>query len=208
MIVRGAAILSALTLLLAVLYFPSEYSASAYLDQLRAEHDLSAEFWGTAPAWRALARTLDLEQRAAQQGLAYSAYPKTPSPHVDQVVARQMSDVTDRLLGNQYFQSIEALFVLAAYRLSMCLELLPALAAFLFPALVDGLVRRAVKAKQFQHHNPEVFASSIAAAILVCGATAIAVVGPWTLHPAIPVLAVCVAVPLLHAAIANFHLRG
>jgi len=119
-----------------------------------------------------------------------------------------MSSVSARLFGNAYFRSVEALFLLAMFRLGMMCHAVPWLLPFFAAAFVDGHVSRLLKAREFRQHNPEVFALALAAAIAVACATAVALLAPielpivaWAVGPLVVVL-------LLSRALASFHLRA
>jgi hypothetical protein len=77
---------------------------------------------------------------------------------VNGAVSQEMSAVNQRLFDNTYFRSVDALLLLASYRLATLLEWLPWLTAFVLAALVDGGLTRLVKAKEFLQHDPEMFA--------------------------------------------------
>ncbi|WP_204320014.1 DUF4400 domain-containing protein, partial [Klebsiella pneumoniae] len=64
-----------------------------------------------------------------------------------------MASVNQRLFGNSYFRAIDALVLLAAFRLSAMLEWLPWMAAFLAAAIADGAISRVIKSKEFLHHD-------------------------------------------------------
>jgi hypothetical protein len=118
-----------------------------------------------------------------------------------------MASVNQRLFNNPYFRSIDALLLLASFRLAMLLEWLPWLLAFPVAALVDGYLVRLVKAKEFLHHSPEMFALYACLAILTSCATVLAFVLPFTLHPlAVPCVPVVIGT-LMGTAIRDFHAR-
>ena len=206
--IRVVAIMSLSLLLVLVLYLPSAHLPEDFIAQLRTESGQMSDVWSLAHAERVLNRTLDAQE---------AAQPFNPTPnrnhapgtgHVDSAVAGEMSAVNTRLFGNPYFRSIDALLLLATYRLFALLEWLPWLAAFAIAALMDGMVIRAVKAKQFSHHDPEVFALHACAGIVTLCATVLALVLPVTLPP---LLMPCVPVVLAifgAGALRNFHRRG
>jgi len=119
-----------------------------------------------------------------------------------------MSAVNARLFNSPYFRSIDALLLLASYRLFTLLEWVPWMALFCLTALLDGGVVRSIKARQFVHHDPEMFALFVSMAIvLVCGAV-LASVLPVTL-PALLLPAVPVAMGVFAGgALGNFHRRA
>jgi hypothetical protein len=119
-----------------------------------------------------------------------------------------MAAVSTRLFQNDYFVSLNALFLLATYRFAVILYLLPRIAPFLLAALTDGLVRRAVKGTDFSGHNPEVFSACACGVILVACAAVIACVLPVQLPSALlPTLLGAFGV-LTSAGLANYHKRA
>ena len=119
-----------------------------------------------------------------------------------------MASVNQRLFNNPYFRSIDALLLLASFRLAMLLEWLPWLLAFPFAAMVDGYLVRMVKAKEFLHHSPEMFALYVSLAILTSCATVLAFVLPITLHPLVVPCVPVVIGTLIGTAIRDFHRRA
>jgi hypothetical protein len=132
-----------------------------------------------------------------------------PSPAgVNGAVSREMSSVNQRLFNNAYFRAVDALLLLASYRLSTLLEWLPWLAVFVLAAVVDGGLARLIKAKEFLQHDPELFAVWCSLLIITLCAMVIAFVLPVSMHPmALAGFPVAVAV-LLGLAIAHFHRRA
>ncbi|MBN9206111.1 DUF4400 domain-containing protein [Methylibium petroleiphilum] len=206
--IRVVAVVSLLCLLVLVLYLPSAHPADRFLAQLRAEHDDMTAFWGGAPALRILSRTLSLQDSARQATPVPAANDAPPASAVDGAVAQEMASVNRRLFDNAYFRSIDALVLLAAFRLSTLLEWLPWLAAFCAAALVDGLGVRLVKSKEFRHHDPELFAVFACLGIVTACAAVVAFVVPVSLHPlAIPTVPLLISL-LVGKALANFHRRA
>lgn len=206
--IRVVTVVSLLCLLVLVLYLPSAHPAERFLAQLRAEHRAMTAFWGDAPALRILSRSLSMQDSARQATPVPAAADAPPASAVDGAVAREMASVNQRLFDNAYFRSIDALVLLAAFRLSTLLEWLPWLAAFCAAALVDGVSVRLVKSKEFRHHDPELFALFACLAIVTACATVVAFVVPVTLHPlAMPAVPLLISL-LLGRALANFHRRA
>lgn len=206
--IRFVSTASLLALLILVLYLPSATPPQRFLDQLRAEHAMTVEFWGREHAMRILSRALDW-QTAANRASPVPSPTDAPAPNpVDLAVAKQMAEVNHRLFNNPYFRSIDTLLALATYRFSGLLELLPALRVFMLAALFDGFLVRIVKSKEFLQHNPEVFALHVCAAIMTACATVLALVLPVTLHPLmLAVVPIAISV-FASRALADFHLRG
>ncbi|WP_428422693.1 DUF4400 domain-containing protein [Methylibium sp.] len=206
--IRIVAIASLMALLILVLYLPSAHPPERFVAQLRVEHGQTTRFWSAQHAENILTRTLDAQNSAGQ----FSPIPnlrQAPDPsRIDSAVASEMSAVNARLFNSPYFRSIDALLLLATYRCFMLLEWLPWLVAFCAAALFDGAVLRAVKAKQFAHHDPEMFALHVCAAIVVACGTVIALVLPVTL-PALLLPGVPAGIAVFAAgALGNFHRRG
>ncbi len=206
--IRVVSIAALLSLLVLVLYLPSAHPPERFLAQIRSEHRAMEELWGEAPALRILDRALGL------QGAAQEATPLPPTAGasaasgVDGAVAREMASVNQRLFGNSYFRAIDALVLLAAFRLSAMLEWLPWMAVFLVAAIADGAISRVIKSKEFLHHDPERFALNASLAILLtCGAV-VALVVPAFLHPLLAPAGLSALALLCGRSIAHFHRRG
>ncbi len=141
--IRAVAVVSLLCLLVLVLYLPSAHPPERFLAQLRAEHQATVSCWGEAPALRILSRALGMQDVARQATPVPSAADVPPASAVTGAVAQEMVSVNRRLFDNAYFRSIDALVLLAAFRLSTLLEWLPWLAAFapvtLHPLVMPGV---------------------------------------------------------------------
>jgi hypothetical protein len=207
-VIRVVAVVSLLFLLVLVLYLPSAHPPERFLMQLRSEHEATVNFWGEAPALRILSRALGLQDSARQATPVPSAAAALPSSGLGGAVAHEMASVNQRLFDNAYFRSIDALALLAAFRLSALLEWLPWLAAFAGAALVDGLIVRAIKSKEFRQHDPELFALCACLAIVTGCAALVGFVIPIPLHPLVmPGVPLLISV-LLSRAMGSFHSRG
>lgn len=206
--IRIVSIAALLCLLVLVLYLPSAHPPERFLAQIRSEHQAMEEIWGETPALRILDRALGL------QGAAREATPIPPTAGasaasgVDGAVAREMASVNQRLFGNSYFRAIDALVLLAAFRLSAMLEWLPWMAAFLAAAVADGAISRVIKSKEFLHHDPERFALYTSVAIVLVCAFMVSMVMPVSVHPAVsPVVAALLGI-LAGLSLSHFHRRG
>lgn len=206
--IRFVAIISLTALLVLVLYLPSAHPPEHFVARLRAEHEQLASAWRPSHADRALTRMLDAQESARAVSPVPSPRQAPSTNHVDSVVAQEMSAVNARLFGNPYFRSIDALLLLASYRFFALLEWLPWMTVFCCAALFDGMALRAVKAKQFAHHDPEFFALYACGAIMVGCATVVVMVLPMAL-PTFVLPGSLVALAMLVAgALSNFHRRG
>lgn len=206
--IRIVAVLSLLVLLVLVLYVPSAHPPERFLSRLRAEHEAATAYWGAEPATHMLDRAMSMQDSTAQV-TPIPAAKDAPSPAgVNGAVSREMSSVNQRLFNNAYFRAVDALLLLASYRLSTLLEWLPWLAAFVLAAVVDGGLARLIKAKEFLQHDPEMFAFYASLGIVILCATVIGFVLPVTLHPLLlPCVPLVVGV-LVGRAVGCFHRRG
>ena len=74
-------------------------------------------------------------------------------------------------------------------------------------AVVDGYLVRSIKAKEFLHHDPELFAVYASGAIVAGCATVLAFVLPVNLHPMVlPCVPLLIGV-LISRAVGSFHSR-
>lgn len=206
--IRAVAVLSLVILLILVLYVPSANPPERFVAQLRAEHDAATAYWGTESATRMLERAVSMQAVTASV-TPIPAAKDAPSPvNVNGAVSREMSSVNQRLFNNPYFRSVDALLLLASYRLSTVLEWLPLLTAFILAAIADGGFARLIKAKEFRQHDPEMFALYTSLGIVLLCATVIGFVLPVSLHPLfLPCVPLVVGV-LTGRALGCFHRRG
>lgn len=206
--IRFVSTASLAALLALMLYLPSATPPERFLDQLRAEHALTAEVLGGDHATRILARMLDWQATAQQATPDPSAADALAPTQVDLAVARQMADLNQRLFGNRYFRSIDTLLVLATYRLSVLIEWLPAELVFILAAMFDGFLVRIVKSKEFHQHDPEMFALHVCAAVMTTCTTVLALVLPVTLHPLVFSVVPIAIGGFVSRALADFHRRA
>lgn len=206
--IRVVAVISLLCLLVLVLYLPSVFPAQRFLTQLRAEHQTMTAFWGDAPALRILSRAISLQDSAREVTPVPSASDAPSASALDSAVAQEMTSLNQRLFDNAYFRSIDALVLLASYRLSTLLEWLPWLAAFCVAAMADGGIVRVLKSREFRHHDPELFAVFSCLAIVAACAAIVCFVIPVSLHPlSMPGVPLLMSL-LLGRAFANYHRRA
>ena len=206
--IRAVAVVSLVMLLVLVLYVPSAHPPVRFLGQLRSEHEAAVAFWGPQPAHRMLDRAMRLQSDAAQASPLPAARDMPRTPGINGAVAVEMATVNQRLFDNPYFRSVDALLMLASYRLSSLLEWLPWLTVFVLAAVVDGGFVRRIKAKEFLQHDPEMFALYASLGIVILCATVIGFVLPAMLHPLLlPCVPLVVGV-LIGRAVGCFHRRG
>jgi hypothetical protein len=205
--IRAVAVLSLLALLVLVLYVPSAHPPERFLAQLRSEHEAATAYWGAEPATRMLDRAMRMQ--GDSRGHTDSRRGMRPERRVSMAPSPpEMASVNQRLFNNAYFRAVDALLMLASYRLSTLLEWLPWLAVFVLAAVVDGELARLIKAKEFLQHDPEMFALYASLGIVILCATVIGFVLPVTLHPLLlPCVPLVVGV-LTGLAVGCFHRRG
>lgn len=207
--IRAVAAGSLLALLALVLYLPAATAPEIFLRQVTVEHETNLRVLGLDAARRILARMQFLQGQSATVNPIPSTFRDNPGPPpVDVTVARHVSAAGVRILDSRYVRSMEALLALSLFRIASLAEWLPLVSAFLFVAIFDGLIRRAVKSKEFLRHDPELFAVHACLALLtVCG-LALSVVLPTTIHPYAFASAPLLAALFSGQAIAHFHARG
>lgn len=203
--IRIVTICSLVSLLMLVLYLPAAKPAGAFISQVRVEHASLSDFWGQDHAMAMLAKMLDLQPDS------------TPSPPLIPIaqgsagkgaqVLPEVAAVGNRLLNNDYFHSLNALLVLATYRAAVVLYLLPGLLPLLVASVVDGVVRRSVKGKDFSGHNPEVFAACASGVIVACCCLVIACVLPIHLPAALMPSLLFGCGVLTNIGLANYHMQ-
>ncbi|WP_150429960.1 DUF4400 domain-containing protein [Dechloromonas sp. CZR5] len=206
--IRAVTILSLVILLMLVLYVPSSHPPERFLEQLRTEHELATAYWGVEPALRMLDRAVRMQEATANVTPIPTAKNAPSTAGVNGAVSQEMSAVNRRLFDNAYFRSVDALLLLASYRLATLLEWLPWVTAFVLAALVDGGLARLVKAKEFLQHDPEMFALYASLGIVTLCLTVIGFVLPMTLPPLLlPCVPLAVGV-LAGRALGCFHRRA
>lgn len=204
--IRIVTITSLVSLLMLVLYLPSARPAHAFVAQIRNEHEVMAGFWGRAHAIGMLQTMLDLQAESPHAPPLMSNATVLSTPETK--VQKEVSAVSERLLKNEYFLSLNALVLLATYRIAVILHLLPGIVPFFLAAVADGLVRRAVKGTDFTGHNPEVFSGCVCGAILNACLGVIACVIPVPLPaPLMPALLGGMGV-FANLGLANYHKRA
>lgn len=206
--IRAVAVLSLVILLILVLYVPSAHPPERFLAQLRNEHQIATGYWGLQPATHMLDRAVRMQEATANVSPIPAAKDAPSASAVNGAVLLEMTSVNQRLFNNPYFRSVDALLLLASYRLSTLLEWLPLLSAFVLAAIADGGFVRFIKAKEFRQHDPEMFALYASLGIVVLCATVIGFVWPMRLHPLLLPSAPLVVGVLVGRALGCFHKRG
>jgi cation transport ATPase len=204
--IRIVAIVCLSSLLVTVLYLPSAYPPERFLDQLREEHHRAEQVWSPDIAQRILDRMLSIHAQANDTPLPFSSDAAAAAAS-DRPVGQEMAQIQRRVFGSSYFRAIDALLVLASYRVAALLEWLPRCVALALVLTADALLARVIKAKEFQHHNPERFALYVCMAIVTLCASVLALVWPGAVHP-VAWAAVPMVVTVLGArSLADYHKR-
>lgn len=206
--IRAVAVVSLVLLLVLLLYVPSAHPPERFLGQLRSEHETAVDFWGAEPAYRMLDRAMRMQSGAAEASPIPSLRDMPRTPGVNGAVATEMASVNQRLFNNAYFRSVDALLMLASYRLSSLLEWLPWLMPLVLAAGMDGALARIIRAKEFLQHDPEMFAVWCSLLIIAACSTVVAFVLPMQLHPAMLAGSPIAMAVLLGRAITHFHRRA
>lgn len=202
---RIIAVAVATLLTILVLYLPSAHPPSRFIEQITSEHGMNQAFWGERGASRILERMFSMQAETGAVAPAVAA-PLPPQPaDVNAAVLNEVARLTDRLFGSDYVRGIDALLLLAMYRLASLIEWLPILFLFAGIAWFDGLMMRRVRSHEFVGHDPRLFGVLRISMILVMGITIVWFVVPVTVHPLALGSAPATAIILGALAIANFH---
>jgi len=195
-------------MLIFVLYIPSANPPEHFIAQIRAEHALNTAQWGNERALRILEQGLSLNATLNSVSPVPNASQAPKASQVNEAVGHEMGKVMNRFFGNTYFRSIDALLALACFRCASLLAWLPIEVFVLLALLVDGLLVRIRRSKEFKRHDPEWYAvHACALVLLICG-TVVVFVTPVTVFPlALAALAPAGGV-FLSRVVANFHRRG
>lgn len=206
--IRGVLIAVMTILLCVVLYTPSVIPPDRFVETIKRENAAHRSVWGDEAADRILTRLLDAQQAVPtpQQTPVVVESSKPGDPQA--AMARQVNDMGARLFANAYFKSIDGLFALATYRACALLELAPFALVVLIVVLVDGLVVRKVRSKEFLPHSAEAFSISAVGAILIAAALTLSLVVPFSFPPTLVAASVGFMLFVLSRAVANYHLIG
>jgi len=201
--------IAALTLLLVfVLYLPAANPPDRFMAQIRNEHGLNAAFWGEARAELILERTLAMNKALSGASPVPNATQAPQTDRMAEAVAQEMARVNQRFFGNAYFRSIDSLLLLATFRLAALYEWLPVQAFVILALVIDGLIVRILRSKEFKPHDPEWFALHASAFVLLACISVVAFVVPLTIAPPLLALVPVTGSFFLSRVIANFHRRG
>lgn len=211
MIIRVALIASLVSLLALVLYIPSATPPERFFELVRAEHATNQRVWGEDAAAKMMQTMLDLTSESKKVSDAPSL-PSGSGPTgqdaINSAMADELGQMNARLFNNPYFRSIDALFMLAAYRIAALMQIVPLVLVFAAASIVDGFVVRTVRSKEFIQHNPELYVASASLSIVLLCAVALATFAPVRIAPHVVAGALLLASFVGSRAVANFHRRG
>ena len=200
---------TAVAIVALALYLPAAFPPERFLEQIRFEHELNLAAWGSRDAMDVLDQALALRSKLIPTPATLAkTEPPQPRTAADDALAREISSTSDRLFGNVYFAALEAMGAMMLHRVAALFEGAGLVLVFAVAALIDALLRRAVKTKQFEQHHPEVFGACGVLVVLITLATAGAFLIPMTLHPYLIATIPLLVIVLLALAIANFHSRA
>ena len=185
-----------------------ELSAINRRSRIPDSRQIATGYWGLQPATRMLDRAVRMQEATANVTPIPASKDAPSTSAVNGAVLLEMTSVNQRLFNNPYFRSVDALLLLASYRLSTLLEWLPMLSVFVMAAIADGGFARFIKAKEFRQHDPEMFALYVGLGIVVLCASVIGFVWPMRLHPLLLPCAPLVVGMLVGRALGCFHRRG
>ena len=198
--IRAVAVFALSAWLVLVLYLPSATPAERFLAVMREEHQAVAALWGWAPAEQILNRAARLQEATSNVTPIPSLVVAPPTEALPGAVGQEMAAVNLRLFHNGYFRAVDALFLLAAYRLAALLQWLPALAPFGLACLGDAWLQRQVRSRELRSGQPERFALLASASIALACATGLGLVWPGAISPLVwPAAATLVALSAVRA---------
>jgi hypothetical protein len=206
--IRAVAAVSLVALLVLMLYVPAVNPPSRFMEQLRAEHEVAVVYWGSDAAWRMLDQAVRWQAGAADASPLPAARSAVVTHGIQGAVASEMDSVQRRLFRNAYFRSVDAVLMLASYRLAGLCQWLPWLAPLGIAASLDGAVVRIVKSKEFKHHDPELFALWCCLLIVVACGSFVLLVVPTQVTPATLGALPAVMALLAGLAVGAFHKRA
>ena len=199
---RAISVVSLCLLLSLVLYLPAAYTPAQFTQHVRTEHTACGRYWDRPVALRIMARALLLMENKPTHTPMMIA--DRSAAHPPGTVAREVAHVGARLFNNAYIHSLNGLFALSTYRLATLIEWLPPFGILLAASAIDGMIRRAVKRKEFLRHSPEIYGLCAGLVIVMACALVLLLVAPWSLHPMVlPLVLLCFCV-CVNLGIANY----
>ena len=195
---RAAVIAGCVMLLAVVMYGALKFTPAQLTAQLRIEYTTNAAFLGRERALHLLDEVTAAPKKA----------PAAPPPSQDDIskaVSRANSGVPVQLSLNRYAQVFAAQMRLVQFRAGCMFAVFPGLMLFIFAAVADGAVRRAIKGHEFSAHDPEVVALSMLGVLAMVFVLVALVFWPVALPPMLlPSLFFPVTV-MLNRAVANYR---
>ena len=183
------------------LYVPSRYPPGEFVRAIQMESDSHRELWGDVAADRVWQRT----------GRIYEeVMPNSPPAEPAEVGGMAKLDVVgavaSRAWVSDYFRSAQTLLALVIYRVCAIFELALLAVLVFIVTVVDGLMVRKVRAREFLPHSAELFTVSISASLLIAGLILLSLVLPIAVPPWLNAVAIILMIFILSRAVANYHL--
>jgi hypothetical protein len=188
-----------------VLYVPSAVPPDRLLEIIRSEHVVNARIWNAGTADRILQRMLDFQAGTPSASAPPHDAVVAQGPGVNTAMANEVGQMSARLFGSPYFRSIDALFALAALRISALLQMLPLLIVFMLVCVIDGVAVRSVRAREFSAHSAELYTASSSVGILLFAVVLVCLFLPWSLSPLYLTAALLLMFFVFSRAVANYH---
>jgi hypothetical protein len=191
-------------LLWLILYAPAKTSPQRFSEILAQEHSTYAAALGSDTADRMLGRLDQLQLMPRVYEFAITP-PPSHSANPTERVAERMSAVTHRFLSHPYFQSLDGLVALAAFRAIGLFELLAVVLVFLGVAFVDAIAVRRVVAAELGGVKTERYRLGEIGAVLSLAGLLVACFLPLPVPPAAPLLMMLTLVFALSRMLSAYH---
>lgn len=188
------------------LWLPGGYPAASFYHAAQQDHAANEQMWSSRFTITALRSALAAAETQATPSPANIG--TDPAGVAGEVLGIRVRDFVDRLRHTSYLRALDAMMLLARYRLATLAYLAPAVVILLLPALVDAAIRRIIRTHEFRRHDPERFAFAIAGVLLQSGALVAHCALPVHVPPMAPVGLMLGIIYCLHVALSNYHHSG
>jgi Domain of unknown function (DUF4400) len=199
-VIRAVCIIGLVLVLGIATYVPTVLSPDRFIAIVQAEHEANVDAWGPDAANRVLARALDW----SPDRRPHETFAPVDARQIDQAMLRKVSEIAERFTSNRYFQSVDALLVLAAYRASVAIELMPLLAVFVVAVFIDALVVRSVRTKELIAPSGEAFGASLLLAVALACTAIVGMFVPLVIGSIAMAACLLAALLFLGRALANY----
>lgn len=201
---RCIVIVALTVLLLLVLYLPAATAPAQFVAVIKADHAATTRYWGDVQALGMLRRAMAWQVAAEPAPIPAQSLPKATAG-IDRAMQSEVAALGERVTGSAYFRSMQAMMLLASYRAAVMCQSAIVLALMLVAAVVDGLVVRSVRQKEFVEHNPEKCTLAACSTVILCCGMALACALPMALPSAMmPGMGALVCISI-RSALANYQ---